>query len=72
MAEGSPYRSMNRGGSEVGVSLFSQGTSNRTRGNSLKMHQGRFSLDIGKNFSTKKVVKHQIRLLREVVETPPC
>jgi len=53
-----------------GEGLFPRVCSDRTGGNSSKLTEGRFRLDIRKKFFTMRVVKYWNRLSREAVDAP--
>ena len=52
------YSFLMRGSEGAGADLLLLVTSDRTRGNSMKLQWGRFRLDIRKRFFTERVVGH--------------
>jgi len=59
-----------KGGSGLGSADLSLGTSNRTQGKGMKLHQWNFRPDIRKRFFTKMVAGHWNRLPWNVVMAP--
>ena len=63
---------LRRGSGAGDADLFSLVSSDRTHGKCSKLCQGRFRLDVNKNFLTKQVVKYWSRFPRQVVDVRSC
>ena len=55
---------------QKGEWLFTRVNTGRTRGNGLKLRQGRFRLDMSRNFFTQRVMTRWNRLPKEAVDAP--
>ncbi|KFP03037.1 hypothetical protein N300_07271, partial [Calypte anna] len=64
------FKYVRGGSSQGGVGLFSQAAISKTRGHGLKLCQGRFRLDIRKEFFPERVIRHWNGLTREMVDSP--
>ena len=64
------FQYLKRAYKKAGDGLFARACSDRTRGDGFKMKEGRFELDIRKKFIMMSVVRHWIRLPREVMDAP--
>ncbi|TRZ08141.1 hypothetical protein HGM15179_018968 [Zosterops borbonicus] len=64
------YTFLKGGCRQLGIGLFLQAATHRTRGHNLKLRQGKYRLDIRKKFFTERVIKYWNSLPWEVVESP--
>ncbi|KAK4829637.1 hypothetical protein QYF61_005848 [Mycteria americana] len=64
------FQYIKRAYKQDGEGHFTKAYSDRTRGNSFKLKEGRFRLDIRKIFFMMRMVRHWNRLPVEVVDAP--